>query len=179
MNHGRSAENPGLTLQYKPLGSFTELKLWLKQKSRSFDSGSTNLKLWDKPAACAVQPMTGLVWAQLWLADLFLTLRAARSADFREPADHVIKDRAETMAAGSAWSGGLYVVLVLWIVTVTCSAEPGRRQVSSQVKPEPAPNRLRAWGPEGEAGSDGGLFGSCSAQLRAIDPGLRLYRVID
>lgn len=77
MNHGRSAENPGLTLQYKPLVSFTELKLWLKQKSRSFDSGSTNLKLWDKPAACAVQPMTGLVWAQLWLADLFLTLRAA------------------------------------------------------------------------------------------------------
>lgn len=55
MNHGRSAENPGLTLQYKPLVSFTELKLWLKQKSRSFDSGSTNLKLWDKPAACAVQ----------------------------------------------------------------------------------------------------------------------------
>lgn len=103
MNHGRSAENPGLTLQYKPLVSFTELKLWLKQKSRSFDSGSTNLKLWDKPAACAVQPMTGLVWAQLWLADLFLTLRAARSADFREPADHQRPSRDDGSGERVEW----------------------------------------------------------------------------
>ncbi|CAI5661177.1 unnamed protein product [Oreochromis niloticus] len=36
------------------------------------------------------------------------------------------------MAAGS---GGLYVVLVLWIVTVTCSAEPGRRQISMHLYP--------------------------------------------
>lgn len=39
------------------------------------------------------------------------------------------------MAAGSVWSGGLYVVLVLWIVTVTCSADPGRRQISMQLYP--------------------------------------------